>query len=331
MKDMHPDPTELAALGEDLLTPDEATTVRAHLMVCADCTATVAELELLTSELGDLFPVEPMPERVVSRIDRALADEAHRVSRETDPAADRGAMPETPIVVMSHHRDHQDDEARHPRARRGRRQNYLLAAVGAVVALGMGGLVLQAINGDGDSPVSAGADTGAEHNESELSQETIDSEDLESEVQELLMAPEAEQNAPSTDDGRESAPDQPGVPEADGSATTEGSPDEELTTQGGAPGETSDQSATPEADGEQGGTLAAGAAPDCVLAATGRAEPPIAVADHYEYEGVDSYVVVLPDRGDQDAVDVFVVDASCTESAPEETGVVLHADTYPRA
>lgn len=71
------------------------------------------------------------------------------------------------------------------------------------------------------------------------------------------------------------------------------------------------------------------AVPSCVLKAVDRREPPIAV-HRGRYEGLDSYLLVLPHTGDSSLVDAYVVDASCTGVRPSATGTLLREETYPR-
>ncbi|MFF7210850.1 hypothetical protein ACFZAU_09950 [Streptomyces sp. NPDC008238] len=71
------------------------------------------------------------------------------------------------------------------------------------------------------------------------------------------------------------------------------------------------------------------AAPPCVLGAVDRTETPIAL-QRGRYEGMDSYLVVLPHEGDPSLVDAYVVDASCTTAQPPATGTLLREETYPR-
>jgi hypothetical protein len=66
--------------------------------------------------------------------------------------------------------------------------------------------------------------------------------------------------------------------------------------------------------------------PKCVLQATHRSQPPLA-AQREQFQGTDSYLVVLPDPADSTVVDAFVVTASCTATSP---GNVLFQDSYPR-
>ncbi|CAG6393511.1 hypothetical protein NMG29_01840 [Streptomyces cocklensis] len=65
--------------------------------------------------------------------------------------------------------------------------------------------------------------------------------------------------------------------------------------------------------------------PGCVLKATQRVQQPLA-ASREPYEGVDSYLVVIPDP-DPTQVDAYVVTATCTADTP---GRVLFRGAYPR-
>lgn len=67
--------------------------------------------------------------------------------------------------------------------------------------------------------------------------------------------------------------------------------------------------------------------PGCVLQATQQSRQPVA-ADREPFQGVDSFLVVLPDPADPARVDAFVVAASCTGDTP---GRVLFQDSYPRS
>ncbi|WP_406266815.1 hypothetical protein OH779_21370 [Actinacidiphila glaucinigra] len=71
------------------------------------------------------------------------------------------------------------------------------------------------------------------------------------------------------------------------------------------------------------------ATPSCVLEAVDRQEAPIAV-QRGRYESMDSYLVVLPHKGDPALVDAYVVDASCISAQPPATGTLLREETYPR-
>lgn len=123
MSTTHPEPAEIAALDADLLTPDEGAALRDHLAACAACAAVLADLQTLSSELHAV-PSPPLPEDVAARIDAALMAEAAAsatVSRETRPL------------------------------RRARWPRMVLAAAAALVAVGLGGALLQTIDLDSDA------------------------------------------------------------------------------------------------------------------------------------------------------------------------------------
>jgi hypothetical protein len=69
--------------------------------------------------------------------------------------------------------------------------------------------------------------------------------------------------------------------------------------------------------------------PACVLRALDRHDAPLAT-HRGRYEGVDSYLIVLPHNGDPALVDAYVVDASCATAQPSATGTLLREETYPR-
>ncbi|TDC64370.1 anti-sigma factor family protein, partial [Streptomyces hainanensis] len=75
MNNNHPDPAEIAALDEDLLSVEEAAELRQHLAQCTGCAEVHADLLVLRQELRDL-PVPSIPDDVAARIDAALAAEA---------------------------------------------------------------------------------------------------------------------------------------------------------------------------------------------------------------------------------------------------------------
>lgn len=96
-------------------------------------------------------------------------------------------------------------------------------------------------------------------------------------------------------------------------------------------GSSGDGANSPMLDPKGGATVTAPdgtvtAVPACVLQATRRAQKPLA-AERENYQGVDSYLVVLPDPADAQRVDAFVVDATCTAATP---GHVLFQNSYPR-
>ena len=74
----HPTLDELADAAEDLLSPERAAAIEAHLASCADCRARAASLRTVTAELGAV-PATTMPPDVAQRLNRVLvAESAHR-------------------------------------------------------------------------------------------------------------------------------------------------------------------------------------------------------------------------------------------------------------
>ncbi len=170
MNDAHPEPADIAALDEDLLPPEDTARLRHHLARCPACAAVQADLASLRQALHELPDPGPMPDDVVARIDAALDAEARSaapaapVSRETEPLA----VPER-------------------RDRRQRRMRLGLAAVGALVFLGLGSTFLSAIDGTGDD-AGGGGESAADS--TEQPEEGGGGEPLENQVRELLATAE---------------------------------------------------------------------------------------------------------------------------------------------
>jgi hypothetical protein len=276
----HPDPAEIAALGEDLLAADESVAIREHLTDCDSCTSLAADLELLREGLSTLYP---MPADIAARIDSALASEAPLVSRETS------------TLPADHER----------RARRGRRPQFVLAAAGAIIALGIGGLVVQTM---GPSDPS-GSDGGAvELAESSADRELADEDSLAVAVRGLLV------EAGEADEADED------TVQNDGEFDTESSPESDGSDDDGS-GDTSNH----------GGAQTLTTVPSCISSVIDRAERPLAASEGYLYNGVASYVVVLPHSVDSETVDAYVIDAACADegSAPGSDDLLIR-QSYPR-
>ncbi|MFD7507812.1 anti-sigma factor family protein [Streptomyces sp. NPDC059853] len=275
MTEMHPEPADIAALDEDLHPPAEARRLREHLAGCPECAQIQQELHLLRQELTQL-PAPEMPPDVAARIDAALAAEA---------AA-------TPAPV-SRFRALVSRET-------GRRSRLALAAVGTVVAVGLGTLLVQNLQPGSDAST---ADLATEADTAEES-----GDPLENQVRELLAEADVPQYAEileSADTGSVSGesdqrPDNP-TPE-----TTE--------------------AAEPD-PGEEYGAVSA-PLPSCVESAIGRTEVPL-VAEAERYQGTDAYLVVLPHSADPLRVDAYVVDADCVSASPSVEGEVLVKESYP--
>ncbi|GAA3860877.1 anti-sigma factor family protein [Streptomyces sedi] len=291
MSERHPEPAELAAWDEDLLSPSEADVLREHLEHCASCATTRDELASLRQTLHDETDPGPIPDDVVFRIDAALAAEASR--------------PREPSVVVSR------ETAR--KNRRFSRHSFALAAAGAALAVGIGGVLLGTLGkhtGDGSDTA---AELGPGRDTSPLSSE-LPVEALEGQVRELLAdsaRPEpSEQQEPPTEDPLPE-PDPPSEPPVPTGAVTE-EPTEGAEEE---PGEDEFH--------------ALSEIPSCVDEAIGRPEQPLAVNEE-DYDGTDAYLVVFPHVEDPALVTAYVVDAQCVSSPSAVPGEILLEESYPR-
>jgi hypothetical protein len=172
-----------------------------------------------------------------------------------------------------------------------------LAAAGALVALGLGGMVIQSLGSGGapsgseDSATTAQAESGAR------------SDPLEGQVRELLAQTDASDTL--------AAPD--GSEEGHSLGPEQNTPGHEATTHGS--GSASETKAT--------------AMPTCVREAIDRPEAPLATKEE-TYHGVDAYLVVLPHTADPQRVDAYVVDARCVSATPPAPGTIIVQQSYPR-
>jgi hypothetical protein len=215
--DGHPDVAEISALNEELLPPDRSSALHAHLAGCNLCADVRASLEEIRGTLGTMPSPARMPADVAGRIDAALASEAllassHSdpsvVSRETGEAPDGGDRYAKPVREAAPHRHTatvvsretgasrrtgdrptgrpgvgSSGPGRHRPVRRARRwRSTILAGAGAVVALGLGGLVLQSMSDS--APPTAGSVP-------EKNQRTTAGSALEKHVQGLLAKHES--------------------------------------------------------------------------------------------------------------------------------------------
>ncbi|WP_369266477.1 anti-sigma factor [Streptomyces harbinensis] len=274
MTEMHPEPADIAALDEDLHPPAEARRLREHLAGCPECAQIRQELQLLRQELTQL-PAPEMPPEVAARIDAALAAEA---------AATPARVSRFRALVSRE---------------TGRRPHLALAAVGTVVAVGLGTLLVQNLQG---SDHGSTADLAIEA-------DAAGSEDaLETQVRELLAEAEVPQYAEILE-----------------SADT-GSVSGETDQRPGTPSPETTEAAEPD-PGEEYGAVSA-PLPSCVESAIGRTEDPL-VAEAERYQGTDAYLVVLPHSADPLRVDAYVVDADCVSASPSVEGEVLVKESYP--
>ncbi|WP_165984638.1 hypothetical protein [Streptomyces sp. YIM 98790] len=292
MKETHPEPAEISALHEDLLSAAEAAALGRHLDGCAECSAIAADLETLRQELSGLGDPGPMPEDIAARIDAALAAEA--VSRETDTTAvSRETVPAAPS----------SGEGVKPRA-----WPWLaLAAVTVLAVLGLGGVVLQSLSPPGSGADDAGAAADLAQG-SEQAERSVAESDVTARVHSLLSRRDsaAEGEPFSNDDGIDQGGEDTGEDhdaEESGDGTQESAP----------------------------GTGPAQTAPRCVLSATGRSsETPLAVDPYFAFDGLRTYLLVLEHSKSRELVDAYVVTAECTSGSSPQTGELLYQETVAR-
>jgi hypothetical protein len=294
-RDAHPDVDELSDLTEDLLAPDRAAEVRAHVSSCAQCGEVLASLQGVQALLGEVPHVEPMPADIAARIDAALAaeergaavlpDEPSGVPRETSPHAVERPHADVPRGTSAPAGRPAGPTGPGRSRRRGRGLRFAVAASSAAV-LALGWMTYQlAQQHSGSGTMSA--DSSAKRSDA---QAPAESGMVGDQVARLL------DGAGSADSGSgKSGANSPMLDPRGGTTVT--APDGTVT-----------------------------AVPACVLQATMRVQKPLA-AERESYQGVDSYLVVLPDPADSTYVDAFVVTAACTAADP---GRVLFQNSYPR-
>lgn len=302
--DAHPDVIEISDLAEDLLPAERAARLRAHVDSCPQCTEVLDSLREIATLLGGLPQAEPMPAEVVARIDAALAAEAATAEAGSTPAADMGPVSSPPHVPRGTSLPAQDrpradvprgtsrpagrpSEPAGPGRGDRRRRGLLIAALSVAGALAVGTLLYQLPSGGTSSNSSSGSDSAASVRGG--AQGAGASAAVGADVARLLGGGE------SAKSGGSHVPKSPMLG-SDGSTTVT------------AP----DGSAT--------------SVPTCVLNATRRTERPLA-AQREPFQGVDSYLVVLPDPAEPDQVDAIVLTAACTADTPAR---VLFQNSYPR-
>jgi hypothetical protein len=261
--------------------------VRLHLAGCALCADVLTSLEEIRGLLGTLPGPQQMPADVAGRIDAALAAEALLDS--TRPDVPRETSPPEPDHVP---RETSTAPAGHANAAtgpgrpNGQRRRRWLFAAASTAAVLALGGVVYQA-GSGSDSASISSEKRADGGQSPGGS-------VGEQVRQLLAAPHT-LSSPRA-----------GVTEAPNHADTP------MLTQG--PGSSPD------------GGRGAADVPSCVLKATHRSQPPLAVGRDL-YRGSAAYLVVLPHPGDSSLVDAYVVNAACTAASP---GAVLFQNTYPR-
>ncbi|MFI0717957.1 anti-sigma factor family protein [Streptomyces sp. NPDC021224] len=291
----HPDVVEIADLAEGILPVERASEVRAHINSCADCADVLASLQEVSGLLAEL-PVpeapEPMPADVAARIDAALAAEPLPTSEHADvpretPRPGPGAIrPAVPRGTSA--------PAGRPSA-----STRPSAPIGSGRASQRGRRLLL---------TAAGA------------------------AAVLMLGGLTYELASHSGSG---GMQKDSVSSAKGSSGDDAAPDTvaiDVARLLSSPGSSSmGGPAKSPMLGESGDTVVAApngtvtSVPSCVLKATQRTDKPLA-AERKLYEGVESFVVILPGT-DSSTVEAYVLTASCTAETPAR---VLFESSYPR-
>lgn len=315
MNNDHPEPVDIAALDEDLLTGEEATRVRRHVEGCAACADVQADLAALRQALA-AYPGaedgrdEPIPDDVAARIDAALA-------AEDAPVALSSSAP-VPVASVS-------------RETGGRRwPRMALAAASALVAIGLGGIAVQALGSGAGEPRDTAGEAAARGDSGEGEPEARPGdgadEALEADVRELLAESDVDADtlaAPSEEENGAPHPPEESVPEGDSGGEEDGGTTGGAAEDGAAVGPEHQGGPDPSTDATGDPQV-----PACVTSAIGRSESPLA-ADEDRYQGVNAFLVVLPHSADPERVDAYVVDAECTTASHPVDGEVLVRQSYP--
>ncbi|MGW0854565.1 hypothetical protein [Streptomyces sp. NPDC002690] len=323
----HPDVSEIADLGEGLLSPSRAAEIRNHLLSCVPCEEVRSSLDEIESLLGSFSAPAPMPTDVAARIDAALAAEMRTqdrttvvappesldVSRETSSrgtteqsavqSAGRPAERVTGAGTAAQRQRSGPSASRSTRpspdstgpGRRssGSRRRIVLGTAFGAGLLGLGALLFQ--TADATSDKGAASDAAAAHSQPSADSKTAGEftvAGLPGQVRDLLDA---------------SAPTE----------RTEGT-------------DSSDSEAQPSGTPLVGEPLAGPAVPPCVQRALGRTSTVLG-SEPGEYEGTESYLVVLPHPTDSAQVTAYLVDARCATSDPSGTGSLMFSHAYPRS
>lgn len=335
----HPEVSELSDWSEGLLPAEREAAVRAHVDGCGLCADVVVSLEEIRGLLGTL-PVEPMPADVAARIDAALA----HVPRETSTAADAGADTaadtgaDTDGAVsgaVSGAVDARETAVTDAHVSRGT-STAASGAGGASPGSGGAAHTPGAPGGRPSGPTGPGrtgstrsghGGRGARRRRTLLASGYAAAVlALGGVVYGIVEAGGSSSNGAQTDSSTAKTHAGAGADSADSVASSVRAL---LAQQPGQDGAATDRgnspmlSKTPHPDVAPAGPAAV---PSCVLSATHRAQQPIA-SEREVFQGVDAYLLLLPHPADSARVDAFVVNASCTPTAP---GTVLFQGTYAR-
>lgn len=289
-QDPHPEVVDISDLAEGVLPAARAAEVRTHLETCVPCSEVLESLQEIRSLLGELPEPEPMPDDVVVRIEAALAAESGLGSALSRVPRETSLPAQASAPEASDVPRGTSAPAGHPSGPTGPGRGRRWRR-GLLIGAASAAAVL----------VLGGV------------------------VHKLASSSDhSSMSADSSSQRKAGAQDQ-------GSSSTVAGEVARLL--GGAGGRTGTGGVTSPMLGGSGDTRVAApngaviTVPACVLHATQRTQPPLA-AEREPFQGVDSYLVVLPDPADTARVDAFVVAASCTADTP---GRVLFQDSYPRS
>lgn len=284
----HPDVIEIADLAEGILPAERAAQVRAHLDSCADCADVLVSLQEISGLLAELPEPEAMPSDVAARIDAALAAEPLPATEQPDVPRETAR----PGAGGFH-----GDVPRGTSAPAGRPA----ASTGPGRARTRGRRMLL---------TAAGA------------------------AAVLVLGGLTYQLASHSGSGGGMNNDSSAA--AKGSNHGEAPPDpvasDVARLLGGTGSPSSGGPANSPMLGERGDIVVAApngtvtSVPSCVLKGTQRTEKPLA-AERKPYQGVDSFVIVLPDPNNSVLVDAYVLTSSCNAATPAQ---VLFQNSYPR-
>ncbi|QES49156.1 hypothetical protein DEJ50_16415 [Streptomyces venezuelae] len=299
----HPDVSEISDLAEGLLSPTRSAQVRRHLDDCALCADVRASLEEIRGLLGTLPGPARMPADIAGRIDAALAAEAlldrtappaTRPQPEPGPPAPRRVSRETstsPTAPAG-----RPGGATGPGRSRARRRMAALGALAAAAACVFGIYLTGGFpSGETSHDAATKQAPSAAADQSQQAAGSFTAEGLQNSVR-LLLTGEAAgktraENGEKTPYGLDGTSPEPGLVAPEGRS--------------------------------------AQAVPQCVQAATGRTEAPLA-SERGTFQGTEVYLLVLPHPGDPARVDAVVVDTACENNPATATGKPLLTETYPR-
>ncbi|WP_377270371.1 anti-sigma factor family protein [Peterkaempfera sp. SMS 1(5)a] len=307
--DGHPAIDDISDLVEELLAPDPAAELRAHLVDCVECADTHEALLEIRSLLGAVEQ-PTIPADVAGRIDAALAAER---------------MPTLAPVAPGSPGSRPKDRTRPPAGgpgsggpgrptRRRRLMGTLVSAAALVAAVGFGGALLHGLASGPNANSSAskadaaagrqGASAAAPHSFKEPGRQgaaapdaagsgtTYTVENLGPQIMQLV----SDQVQPAASPRSSTALKPAGTP-ADGRGVPQ-------------------EAATP-------------SLPGCVLEATGHdGDDPVAT-DFGTFEGDPVGVVVYPDDA-SDELEVFLIDSTCELTTPSVPGAVKLHRTLPK-